>query len=66
MKSELHNLWQGDLLFCSACYALIYNLPLTGQVVYFRNIDKAYYKHVKECMPLRRLIVTLRNGKAKN
>lgn len=62
MKSELHNLWQGDYLICQGCGGIIFNLPCHSGTIYFRNIDKAYFSHMKKCFALKRLVIKQRRG----
>jgi hypothetical protein len=53
-NSELRNLWQGDYLLCSHCKEIIYRLPYSTQLIYFRDISNAYFRHVKKCFSLKR------------
>lgn len=65
--NELHNLYTGDYLQCSACKEWIYRSPIYPPYSFkFKDVTNAYYKHARCCMGLRRLIVTFGKTNTKN
>lgn len=65
--NELHNLWSGDYLKCTGCGGWIWSTRIFPPFTFkFKEVDRAYYKHVKECFALKRLIINFRNGKNRN
>jgi hypothetical protein len=56
--NELHNLWCGDYLLCQACGCIIYASPLQPFSFRFAEITGKYNRHLKDCMGLKRIVVT--------
>lgn len=59
---ERQNLFRGDRLICQACGRTVWSADPSKNSFTYREIDTAYFNHVRRCFSLKRLLVTQRNG----
>lgn len=55
--SELKNMFMGDFLTCICCGDIIFRHGYGQKTFKYKNIQDAYFRHVKKCFSIKRLLV---------